>query len=1364
MESVGKLIRRLLRSETLIWCEQGTVRFRGPKSSIGQSDLESLRVRKKEVVHFLQTSGLTSGAMPLAAAMKRTSSLPTSLTQQRLWFLSQLGMTGTAFHMSGGLRLQGVLDRTALRRALDRIVARHEILRTTFAEVDGEATQVIAAPENGMRLREEDLSRAVDPAERLQALMAQEKEADFDLRAGPLIRACLVRLGEIEHVLLLTMHHIISDGWSISVLSKELSTLYGAYVKGQDDPLPPLVLQFADYVLWQRGWLRGDRLQRQSRYWQDRLAQAPELLELPRDHARPPFQSYAGSSVAVSLDAALASGLQALGRRHEATLFMTLLAGWALLLSRLSGQDEVVIGTPVANRTRAELEGLIGFFVNTLPLRIDISGAPTVAELLSRVRLELLGAQSHADIPFEQVVQQLDPARSLAHSPVFQAVLAWRNIPATGAGVHWPGLELRELPAPITTEQFDLTLFLEPARDGNGIAGRLSYATALFERSTVERYLGYWMKLLQGMVSDDRQAVHGLEMLPETERQRLLVQWNATQASYPRELCVHELFEEQVRRRPDELALVCGSKRLSYLQLSQRADALARALRDRGVRPDSLVGICLGREVSLVVGVLGVLKAGGAWLALDPDYPPQRLLYVLEDAAPHLVLTQPDLSGRLPETSTKVMLLDAQGQLPGETERAVPPSGESPQLARATGLNNSHLAYVIYTSGSTGRPKGVMIEHRNAVNFICWGRAQFTPGELRHTVFAASINFDLSVFELLVPLSGGGTVHLVSNALELKEAASVATLFSAVPSAAAALLVAHQELPALEALNLGGEPLQQSLVEELYRQTPARRILNLYGPSEATTCSTWTTVKRGSPSEPPIGRPIANTQVYILDRHGQPVPTGVVGEIYIGGAGVTRGYLNRPGLTAQRFVPDPYGAGPGARLYRTGDLGRYLQDGNIEFRGRNDDQVKLRGYRIELAEIEARLRGCAGVREAVVLVRGDLPGEKRLVAYVTADAPLPASELRTALGEVLPEYMIPSAFVTLATLPLAPNGKLDRRALPAPEGQDIRVTYEDPQGEIEQALAAIWQTLLHVPRVGRHDNFFELGGHSLLTLSLVAQIRDAFGVTISIASIFASPTVAEVARLIAAKASEPGNIDVPAWLIPLRRGRNSRHAVLFLPTIFGLGSVYAGLARQLKTPADILTCRLPGTALHESPLSSIEDLAAHCLASIIQPEPYREWSLVGWSFGGVLAYELARQITQRGLRLHRTILVDSYLWVPTSDPSPPWAEAGTEFARVFRDPPAGPLEIETLRRIGAINMRALAAYRGGPYSGPLVQLQADATAADIEAGARPQLRAFSDRAEAKIRVPGDHYSILDPGQGAQFARLLDELLAVPAEQ
>jgi amino acid adenylation domain-containing protein len=906
-----------------------------------------------------------------------------------------------------------------------------------------------------------------------------------------------------------------------------------------------------------------------------------------------------------------------------------------------------------------------------------------------------------------------------------------------------------------------------------GLRGALVYATDLFEQPTIDRLAQHFQILLEGIVANPQRRLSQLPLLSEKERQQVLALWNQTTAPYPHDQSIAQLFEQQVERTPEAVAVVYEDQQLTYRQLNELANQLAHYLIEQGVRPSSRVGLCVERNLSMLVGLLGILKAGGAYVPLDPSHPRERLRYMLRDSTPLMVLSSPGAGEVMSSDSLGIAVMD----LDADRQRWKGHSLENPS---PPGLTSSHLAYVIYTSGSTGQPKAVMIEQRAVVNLWESFARHVYGSDLnsRRVTVNASLSFDASTKQWTRLLSGDALI-VIPQAIRVDAPAMLEYLrrqrvdvLDCTPTQLIRLLeegrLAEQYAP--RTVLIGGELIGPGLWHRL-AQAQGTRYINVYGPTEITVVATTAVIGQHT-HIPSIGRPIDNTQVYILDRHGQPVPVGVLGEIYIGGAGVARGYLNQPELTARRFVPDPFSApGPhsarsGARLYRTGDLGRYRSDGNIEFFGRNDDQVKLRGYRIELAEIEAQLRGCAGVREAVVVAREHVPGEKRLVAYVTAaaDAQLQAGELREALRTVLPEYMVPSAFVILESLPLTPNGKLDRRALPAPEGAHSGTTYEAPEGEIEQALAEIWQRLLHVQRVGRHDNFFELGGHSLLTVSLMTRIQAVLNVRVSVASTFTSPTVAQMAQLIVAKSSAPSHADAPAWLIPLRRSGNSGHAVLFMPTLFGLGSVHAGLARQLQTAADILTCRLPGTAPQESPLSTIEELAAHCLARIVQPEAYQEWSLIGWSFGGVLAYELARQITQRGLRLRRVILVDSYLLVPARNPSDQRINIDMELARAFRESPDSSLDIDALRRVGETNLAAHAAYRGGTYIGPMIELQAAETARNIQAGARPQLRAFSNREQSRIIVPGDHYSILDPERSAEFARLFDELLALPAGQ
>ncbi|MGD7076000.1 amino acid adenylation domain-containing protein, partial [Ralstonia pseudosolanacearum] len=829
-------------------------------------------------------------ALPAITVADRSGPLPLSFAQQRLWFLAQMEGGSEAYHIPVGLRLKGELDEDALRRALDRIVARHEALRTCFVTEEGQAVQRVASADVGFALDCVDLQGQADREQALATLSEREANTPFDLAHGPLIRGRLVKLGEHEHVLLITMHHIVSDGWSQGVLARELGTLYEAYRSGGEDPLPALPIQYADYAVWQRRWLEGGELQRHGTYWEQALASAPTLLSLPTDRARPAQQDYAGGSVEVAFDETLSAGLRKLSQRHGTTLFMTVLAGWSALLSRLSGQGEVVVGSPVANRTRSEVEGLIGFFVNTLALRVEVGGA-TVSELLERVKAKVLEAQAHQDLPFEQVVERIRPVRSLSHSPVFQAALSWLNTEAVGLSLELEGLTIEGVGAGQAAAKFDLTLELRETSEG--LTGSLDYATALFDRATIERYLGYLQRLLKAMAADDSQEVNRIALLDEGERTQLLESWNETKAPYPQASTIHGLFEAQVRRTPEAIAVEHEGRQVSYAELNARANRVAHALIGLGVGPDARVGLCAERSVELVIGLLGILKAGGGYVPLDPSYPQDRLAYMLEDSAPVAVLAQSNTREQLGALSVPVLDLDG-------------PLEEAEHDPQVTGLEPHHLAYVIYTSGSTGRPKGVVVEHRNTVNFLAWAARAFPPASLARTLFSTSLNFDLSVFECFAPLTTGGRIDIVVNVLALGDGTHDVRLINTVPSALSALLESSGLDPAVEVVNVAGEALKRELVERLFAQTQARRLYNLYGPSETTTYSSWVCMDRQTGFQAHIGRPIANTQIYVLDAYRQPVPLGVTGEIYIGGAGVARGYLNRPELTAERFVVNPF--------------------------------------------------------------------------------------------------------------------------------------------------------------------------------------------------------------------------------------------------------------------------------------------------------------------------------------------------------------------------------------------------------------------------------------------------------------------------
>jgi amino acid adenylation domain-containing protein len=1051
-------------------------------------------------------AGLADAApsvLPRVVPTGRDRPLALSFAQQRLWFLAQFEGASSAYHIPCALRLEGRLNREALVRALDRIVARHEALRTSFALSDGQPVQRIASEDVGLFLGDHDLRGLENAEAEMKRLAAEEATAPFDLENGPLIRGQLLRLGEEEHVLLVTMHHIVSDGWSVWVLIRELKALYGAFSLGAPDPLPPLSVQYADYAAWQRSWLESGVAQQQAQYWKAALSGAPALLELPADRPRPAQQDYAGAMAKVALDSDLTRALKGLSQRHGVTLYMTLLAAWAALLARLSGQDEVVIGSPAANRGSAEIEGLVGFFVNTLAMRIDASGSPSAAELLARVKTQSLAAQSCQDIPLEQVVEIVQPPRSLAHSPLFQVMFAWQNAPQ--GALELSGLTLSPVESGHATARVDLSLSLEEA--GDEIVGWLEYATALFDRATVERYLGYWRRLLEGMAADDGRAIDSLPVLDEGERQRVLVEWNATRVDYPLHVCAHELFEAQAARTPDAVAVTQGEARLSYGELNIQANRLAHHLRGLGVGPDCRVAVCMQRGPNLLAALLAILKAGGAYVPLDPAYPARRLSFMLDDCAPAALLT---------DASAKVDLPDAGGSFPvidltADAVQWEDQPGVNPHRANV-GLTPGCLAYVVYTSGSTGAPKGVMVKHSGLSNLIHWHCSAFELKSGDRCSCVAGIGFDAAGWEIWPPLCAGASLALPPAAaardpemlMSWWDGQAIDVGFLPTPMAEFAMARGMAN-SSLRALLVGGDRLRQVPV-----RLPPFSLVNNYGPTETTVVATSGRMD-ASDAVPHIGRPIANTRIYILDAHGQPTPSGVAGELYISGAGVARGYLNRPELTAERFLPDPFAEEPGARMYRTGDLGRWRPDGAIEFLGRNDSQVKIRGFRIEQSEIELRLMEHPLVREAVVAVREDGAGDKRLVAYYLADSPVETDALRFHVASALPDYMIPAAYVRLDSLPLTPNGKLDRKALPAPEGDAFAARgYQAPFGETEETLARIWGELLGLDRVGRHDNFFELGGHSLLAVTLIERLRQ-LGMRTDVRALFSTPTLAGLA-------------------------------------------------------------------------------------------------------------------------------------------------------------------------------------------------------------------------------------------------------------
>ena len=1050
-------------------------------------------------------------ALPPITPAPRAGDLPLSFAQERLWLLDQLNPGNPAYNVATAVRLEGELQVAALERALAEIVRRHEALRTVFRAGEGVPVQVVL-PADPIPLLVEDLS-GLEDAERLAELRrraAEDASRSFDLGAGPLLRTTLLRLDAREHVLLLAMHHAVTDGWSMGIFFRELGALYAAFARGEPSPLAEPPIQYGDFAVWQRRALAG-ALEGQLTHWRGRLQGAPARLELPTDRPRPAVQGHGGAVQRLELPPALTDSLRSLARAEEATLFMVLLAAFQTLLARWSGQDDVVVGTPIAGRTRAEVEELIGCFINTLALRTDLSGDPPFRALLERVRETTLDAYAHQDLPFERLVEAVQPERNLGYSPVFQAMLVLQNAPRSA--LELPGLRLRSVEREAHAAKFDLTLSL--VESGAGLAGALEYSTELFDAATAERLLEHLRTLLEGIAADPGARLRALPLLGAGERRRLVAEWNDTAAEYPRGRCLHELFERQAQRTPSATAVEYGATRLSYAELARRADALARRLRRLGVGPEVRVGVCLERSPELLVSLLAVLKAGGAFVPLDPAHPARRLGFVMADSAVAVVLTREALRDRLPPSATaRVVTVEAEDEAGDDGGAADPP----------TGVTADNLAYVLYTSGSTGTPKGVAIDHRGIVNYVEWAVRAYRLGAGAVPVHTSAA-FDLTFTALFPPLATGGTVVLLPESPGVEALASALAgrdfdLLKITPTHLALLahrLAAEGTAPRVRTLVVGGEALPPQSVAEWRRVAPGSTVVNEYGPTETVVgCC----VHALAPEEPagdtvPIGHPIANTRMYVVDAGLGLLPAGAAGELLIGGAGVARGYLGRPALTAERFVPDPFGAEPGARLYRSGDRARRRIDGRLEYLGRLADQHKLRGFRVEPGEIESALLLHPRIRECAVAARQDRPGDLRLVAYVVPreTAPTP-EELREHLKAHLPEHMVPSTFVALDALPLAPSGKLDRRALPAPDADALHRTGEAvaPRTETERRVAGVWREVLDLPAVGVEESFFELGGHSLLATRVMARLRQACGVELPLRVLFERPTVAALAR------------------------------------------------------------------------------------------------------------------------------------------------------------------------------------------------------------------------------------------------------------
>ncbi len=1165
-----------------------------------------------------------------------SKNIPLSFSQQRLWFIDQLYHGSAFYNIPIAFQIEGQLNITALQQSLNEILKRHEIWRTNFTLVNGEPIQEIASDLTWDLpiINLEHLS-GKDWEGEVKKLVAESATKPFNLAKGLLVRASLLRLSEEEYVLLVTMHHIITDGWSCGVFLRELSTLYAAFSTNQPSPLPELPIQYADFTIWQRDRTQGEFLTTKLNYWKQQLSGELPVLQLPTDRPRPSVTTFAGAKQYFTFSKALTDALRQLSQREDATLFMSLLTVFNILLYRYTDQEDIVIGSPIANRNRGELEGMLGLFVNTLILRNNLNGNPSFRELLHRVREVTLDAYAHQDLPFEMIVEELQPERDLSRNPLYEVMFVLQNTPTSVQEVS--GLSLRTLEFDSGTSQLDI--FLSMFEFQEGLTGCLEYNTDIFDATTIARFINNFQTLLENVLANPEQGICELSLLNASEKEQLLLTFNQTNADY-QDASLAQLFEQQVELTPDSLALISQSEEVTYRQLNCKVNQLTHYLQKHGVTKETLVALCLKRSVDMVVGILAILKAGGAYIPLDPNYPVERLNFMLSDSQASILITQQEILKKLSLSSAKTVCLDIQ------KDEIAQESIENPlNISKA-----DDLAYIIYTSGSTGIPKGVIGTHRGTVNGLhwLWKTYPFTPEEV--CCQKTAISFVDSVWEIFAPLLQGIPTVIISNATILDPQLFIEALahhkvtrIILVPSLLRLLIDNYHHLTnKLSQLKLwitSGEALSINLAKTFRELMPFAKLINLYGSSEVSANATYydTSLLQDQANSVPIGRPIDNTQVYVLNRNLQPTPVGVVGELYIAGDGLARGYLNRLELTQERFIDNLFVSQK--KLYKTGDLGRYLNDGNIEYWGRHDEQVKIRGFRVELGEIATVITQHPDIKESVVIASNDAQENQCLIAYVVTDNQNIATQLLSYLQQRLPNYMLPSAFVVLDALPLTPNGKVDKRSLSTNQviRQNNTKSLIAPRNFTELSLVKLWENLLKTNLIGVTDNFFDLGGHSFLAVRLMAQIQDKFGHNLSLSTLFENPTIEKLAPIISQRSHENSNSPIVAI--------NSSGSKIPFFCMHGAGggiNNYFKLSRRLGED-------YPFYALEHTPdkekteILSLEKTANNYLQEIRKVQPNGPYLLGGHCYGGVLAFEMAQQLQRQGETVDLLVVIDAIL-------------------------------------------------------------------------------------------------------------------------
>ncbi|MCE9672538.1 amino acid adenylation domain-containing protein [Myxococcus stipitatus] len=1289
---MGELLAELNRRGLEVWSEGEALKLRGPKGAAGEELRQALAEHKGELLALLRERQRVSETRPIVPT-PRTGPAPLSFGQQRLWFLHRLEPGSSAYNLVMPLRVDGgQLDPALLERCFLEIVRRHEILRTRYAEEQGVPVQVVdPEPQLEFATIHEAEVLAFEP-DGMEAFLRREGERPFDLTTGPLFRLLVVDRGPQGQYVQACLHHISADVWARAVIVRELGALYQAFSQGLPSPLAPLPLQYSDFAIWQRNHLQGAVRQQLVEAWRRRLEGMPPLLELPADRARPRVQTFAGGEVRLEIPPAVTELLKARSHAASATPFMGMLAAFFVLLHRLTGRDDLVVGANSINRSRPELEPLVGFFVDNLVMRVDLGGRPSFTTVLERVREVVLDAFAHQDLPFDLLVEELKPPRTLGYNPLFQVVFSWTREVDGPAPTSGP--QVQPLDFEITTSRFDLNLFAEDR--GDRLTLRLVFNRDLFERETIQRYADCLQRLLPALLEAPDRPISEPPMLSLEERERVLHQWNDTRGEGADGPCLHELIEARAARSPDACAVVVDDEELSYGELDQRSDRLAAHLQTLGVGPEVVVGIYLGRSPSLVVALLAVLKAGGAFLALDPEEPPERLRRILDDARPKVLIA----SGAHPErTGMNVVQVEPSfTALPDATGR---------RLRRDAAPD--HLAYILYTSGSTGQPKGTLVTHRSIVNYLRWCVGAYRLEEGVGSPVLGSVSFDGTLTSLFAPLLVGKALFLLPRHRELEVLASQDYLerdFSFIKLTPSHLRAfdglgrLREVLARTRAVVLGGEGLHGGDLETWVASDALTRVINEYGPTEAAVaCSLHEVPHDGTPlpERVPIGRPITNMELYVLDRDGQPVPRGVVGELYIGGVGLARGYLGRPALTAERFVPNPFVTGQpgreGSRLYRTGDLARHLADGSLEFLGRVDDQLKIRGHRVETGEVEAALSRHPRVVHAAVRLQRAAGEEPRLVAWVqpsgAQDAPSLEASLRSAIQGLLPEYMRPSTYFFVEALPLTASGKVDRKALPVAPASTPAVLPASARSigmsSTEQTLQALYGELLGLQTVSPDASFFDLGGHSLLAITLLARIREQLGVEVPLGEVFERPSVKALARWLDGQSQVPASRPpLPDGVVALRS--SGRNPPLFItPPSAGNPAVYLGLTRHLSPEQPVLGFQMPGVMDDRPPPATVEETAALYIDLMRRAQPEGPYRIAGWSYGGIVACEMARQLEARGERVALLGLIDgASLDRKAARDSRDLREAvstGSQLVKVMVETPL-PRDYENLRLVG----------------------------------------------------------------------------------